>query len=57
VKRVIEQRKDTTYPVMLFTTTLTNALVLDENRARINKLVDAGIRNLVSVIRINPAEA
>jgi len=57
VNRVNEQRKDTTYPVILLTTTLTNALVLDEKRARINKLVEAGIRSLVSVIRINPAEA
>jgi len=57
VKRVNVHRKDTTYPVMLFTTTLTKALVLDEKRARISKLVEAGMRNLVRVIRINPAEA
>jgi len=42
---------------MLFVTTLMKALVSDEKRARINKLVEAGMRSLVSVIRINPAEA
>jgi len=43
---------ETAYPVILLTTTLTKESLLDENRARSNSEVDAGILSLVKMSRI-----
>jgi len=51
------KEKDTTYPVILLITTLTNAEVLDENNASRSRLVLAGILSLVNVIKIKGAAA